>query len=179
MGEKQKYFDSEPVTRSRRRTVEEVGDVERGFVPASGIDGSFASPALQKGNKAETDEWRLAAQSTEDKPQAKTDHSVLRKGHALSFAGIFLFSFVVYFRPYECIPALGWLSSSAFWIAIATIAVFIPTQLGLEGNLTARPREVKLILLLTGLALLSIPFSLSPSSGLIAFLDYVKVILIF
>ena len=181
MAEKPKYFDYEPVTRPRRRTVEEVGDdVERGFVPASSIDGPFASPALQKGNKTETNEWRLAAQSTEEKPQSQTaTHSVLRKGHALSFAGIFLFSFVVYFRPYEWTPALGWLSSSAFWIAIATIAVFIPTQLGLEGNLTARPREVKLILLLTGLALLSIPFSLSPSSGLIAFLDYVKVILIF
>jgi O-antigen ligase len=86
---------------------------------------------------------------------------------------------MLYFRPYEFSQSLAWLSSSAFWIAILTIAIFIPTQLGLEGNLTARPREVNLLLLLTLAALISIPFALSPATAWGSFTDYLKVVMIF
>jgi len=100
-------------------------------------------------------------------------------GHSLSFAGLFLFTFDVYFRPYEWSPALFWLSSSAFWIAALTLAIFIPTQLGLENNLTARPREVKLILLLALMALLSVPFALEPLRAWNGFVEYLKVVAMF
>ena len=76
-----------------------------------------------------------------------------------SFIGLFLFTFVVYFRPYELFSWLSWASSMAFVIAILTLLAFVPTQLGL-GNLTARPREVNLVLLLLLTALLSIPWPL-------------------
>jgi len=36
----------------------------------------------------------------------------------------------------------------AFWIAAATLLVFVPSQLILEGNFTAKPRELMLVLLL-------------------------------
>lgn len=84
-----------------------------------------------------------------------------RRGHALGFAGLFLFTFILYFRPYEQVSFLASFTSMAFWTAVATLAVFFPTQLSLEGTLTARPREVNLLLLLALTALLSIPLALN------------------
>ena len=86
---------------------------------------------------------------------------------------------MVYFRPYEWSPALSWLSSSAFWIAAFTLAVFVPSQLSLEGNLTARPREVNLVLLLTLTALLSVPLALNPLIAWNSFVEYLKVVAMF
>src|ERR1051325_529894 len=102
-----------------------------------------------------------------------------KAGHRLSFAGVFLFTFLVYFRPYELFPSLSWLSKSAFFVAIATLVVFIPTQLGLENKLTARPREVSLALLLLVAGLLSIPLALEPMTALQSFIEFLKVVLMF
>jgi hypothetical protein len=46
-------------------------------------------------------------------------------------------------------------------VALATLAFFLPTQLSLEGTLTARPTEVNLVLLLCLTGLLSIPLALN------------------
>ena len=102
------------------------------------------------------------------------------RGHAVSYFGLFLFTIVLYFRPYEFSSALAWSAGSAFWIALATIIVFLPSQLVLEGNLTARPREVNLILCLTVLALLSIPLGSNPAESWTTFNDtFIKAVLIF
>ncbi|HEX8455713.1 MAG TPA: O-antigen ligase family protein [Pyrinomonadaceae bacterium] len=93
----------------------------------------------------------------------------LKRGHLLSYIGLFLFTFVLYFRPYELFPALSGLTSMAYWLAILTLAIFVPTQFALEGNLTARPREVNLVLLLCLCALISIPLALDPGEAWTAF----------
>lgn len=102
-----------------------------------------------------------------------------KNGHSLSFAGIFIFTFLVYFRPYELFPSLGWLSKGALVAALITLAIFIPTQLSLENTLTARPREVNLALLLLLTGMLSIPLSLEPARALQGFIEFCKVVLIF
>jgi putative inorganic carbon (HCO3(-)) transporter len=104
---------------------------------------------------------------------------IVKRGHAVSFAGLFLFTFVLFFRPYELFPALAWLNSIAFWLAILTLIVFIPTQLGLEGRITARPREVNFVLLLFLMALLSIPLALDRLRAWDGVLEYTKVVLMF
>jgi len=81
--------------------------------------------------------------SQEAQPSA-TSASLLRRGHTLSYAGIFTFTFLVYFRPYELFPSLAWLSRSALVVAALTLIAFIPAQLGLENRITAKLREVKL-----------------------------------
>ena len=102
------------------------------------------------------------------------------RGHALSFVGLFLFSVILYFRPYELVPALSSFMSMAFYTGIITLAIFVPTQLGLEGNLTARPREVNLILLLGLAALLSMPMAISPGEAWTTFNDnLIKALVIF
>lgn len=103
----------------------------------------------------------------------------LRRGHALSFAGLLLFTAVVYFRPQELVPALASLSSLAFWVAVLTLVVFVPTQLGMEGTLTARPREVTLVLALVLLGLVGVPLAVEPAEAWGAWVDYAKVITMF
>jgi probable O-glycosylation ligase (exosortase A-associated) len=107
------------------------------------------------------------------------EHWVHKRGHAITYAGIFVFTFLVFFRPYELFPTLSWLSKSAFVVALLTLAVFVPAQLGLENRITAKPTEIKLILALLVVGLLSIPLALDPSRAFQSFTEYLKVIVVF
>lgn len=103
-----------------------------------------------------------------------------KKGHGVTFALLFLFSIVLYFRPYELIPALSGFKTMAFWVGIVTLAAYFITQMAVEGNVTARPREVNMILLFGIAALLSIPFAIDPGEAWTTFVDFlIKTILIF
>jgi O-antigen ligase len=72
-----------------------------------------------------------------------------------------------------------WLSTSAFWVGLFTLVVFIPTQLALEKRLTAPEKEVKLLLLLMISGLLSIVFAIDRSAAWLSVVDYFKVVVIF
>ena len=104
---------------------------------------------------------------------------ILKRGHSLTYLGLFVFTFLVYFRPYELFPSLAWLSRSALVVAALTLAAFIPTQLWLENRISANLREVKLVaaLLLTGL--LSIPLALDPARAFQSLVEFLKVIVMF
>lgn len=103
-----------------------------------------------------------------------------RRAHALSFAGLYLFTFVLYFRPYELISALSGISSMALIVAVPTLLVFFFTQFTREGNLTARPREVNLVLLFVVAALASIPLALNRGEAWGEFNDkFIKAVLMF
>jgi O-antigen ligase len=102
------------------------------------------------------------------------------RGHTLSFCGLFLFSIVLYLRPYELFPALSSLTSMAFYTGLFTLIVYAITQLAVEGNFTARPREINLILLLGLAALLSIPMAIDPSEAWKLFSELlIKALLVF
>lgn len=122
------------------------------------------------------------AQTTERTPSLLTGAGnwVRRRGHTLSFAALFVFSIVLYLRPYELIPALSSFMSMAFYTGVITLVIFFVTQLSLEGNLTARPREINLILLLGLAALLSMPLAESPAGAWKTFSEMLlKTIVIF
>ena len=68
----------------------------------------------------------------------------------------------------------------AFYVGIVTLSAYFITQLAVEGNLTARPREVNMVLLFGIAGLLSIPFAIDPSEAWDTFVDFlIKTILIF
>src|SRR5688572_3785722 len=69
---------------------------------------------------------------------------IRKRGHTLTFAGLFLFSVILYLRPYELFPALSSFKSMAFYTGLVTLILYVITQFTTEGNLTARPREVSL-----------------------------------
>jgi O-antigen ligase len=103
-----------------------------------------------------------------------------RNGHTLTYIGLYMFSIMVFFRPYELIPALSFLTSTAVFFAVATLLIYIPTQLSTEGNLTTFPTEVKCILALSLIALVTMPIAKSPGLAWAEFNEpFVKVVLMF
>ena len=121
-------------------------------------------------------------QQAADEPTVWTTSAdwIRRKGHGITFVALFVFSVVLYLRPYELIPALSGIKSMAFYVGIVTLSIYAITQIAVEGNLTTRTREVNLILLLGVAALLSIPFAINPGEAWKTFSDLlVKTLLIF
>ena len=139
--------------------------------------------------KEDDDQWRTrdsefpadeAAPASEKVKQEPARVRVLKRGHSLSYIGLFLFTVVLYFRPYELFAGLKFLDQAAYVIAIITLLLFIPSQVGLEGNLTARIRCVHLVLLLALAGLLSMPGATRPSEAWTEFNDvFIKAVLMF
>lgn len=111
-----------------------------------------------------------------DGVRAKT---ILKRGHFVSFVGLYLFTALVYFRPYEMFASLSWTSKSAFWIALATALIFVPAQLGIDGRLSIMTPEVKFVLLLVLASALSIPLATESGRAWLKFNEYLKVVLMF
>ena len=113
------------------------------------------------------------AQTTQAAQTGETGSSLMtgagnwirRRGHSISFALLFLFSVILYIRPYEFFPGLSSFTSMAFYTGIVLLGVYGISQLALEGNLTARPREINLVLLFTLAALLSMPLAVNPGEA--------------
>lgn len=142
--------DYEPVKHSRRSRVAEP-------VTSAGFN-SFSNSSDQASNPSSN---LVASVGRQDAKQEKT---TLRSGHALTYVGLYLFTVVLYARPSEFYPS-PLTASIALIIGILTLAAFVPSQLSLEGSLTAPLREVNLILLLGLMGLLSIPLAMSSSDA--------------
>lgn len=90
--------------------------------------------------------------------------TALTPAHKFSYAALFAFTVILYARPSEFYPSVV-TASIALVIGIITLGFFIPTQLGLEGTLTAPLPEVKLVALLALAALVSIPLAMDPATA--------------
>lgn len=189
------FVDYEPVTRTRggrARLWEDEADAAPNVAdwPLSSAPLKDASELDEDGREAvEPPDQSRAALADDDNllssaprigKKKKKESWIEKRGHAVSYFGLFLFTAILYFRPYELIPALNGLSSMAFISALFTLCFFFPTQLTLEGNLTSRPREVNLVLLLCVSALLSIPLAIVPGEAWATFNDvFIKAVLMF
>lgn len=164
------FVDYEPVTPSRRARAREMEEasvlVPETFAPAKEEEDSTERPAAE-------------ASKSSPKKEAKPENWIFRRGHAISYTGLFLFTVVLYFRPYELFTALRSLTSLAFWLGVFTLAAYLPSQLATEGNLTARPREVNLLLLFCLAALISIPPAINPGEAWGTFTEFLRPAMIF
>ncbi|MBX7061266.1 MAG: O-antigen ligase family protein [Pyrinomonadaceae bacterium] len=141
-------------------------------VPTQKINAPANGTVKVKGQKASRSELDQAALAR--------DNWLVRNGHSLTFIGLYLFSILVLFRPYELLPGLGFLSATAFYFALATLLIYLPSQLATEGNATIFTTEIKAILALTALALFSIPIAKDPKTAWDTFNDpFIKAVLIF
>jgi putative inorganic carbon (HCO3(-)) transporter len=86
----------------------------------------------------------------------------LKRGHAFTYLGLFLFTIILYARPSEFYPSPV-TASIALIVGVITLSIFVVSQLSLESTLTAPVLEVKLILLFALTGVLSIPLAMSPS----------------
>lgn len=165
-------LDYEGVFPSKRSRPEDAESMGKGVFKEIDLDKPSQRPA-EASEKKEKDEKPSFMEVEAGQWQAK-------RGHGLTFALLFVFSIVLYFRPYELIPALSGFKSMAFWVGIVTLTVYFITQLAVEGNLTARPREVNMVLLFGLAGLLSIPFAIDSTEAWNTFFDFlIKTILIF
>ncbi len=115
-----------------------------------------------------------------DRKLLTADEWLVRNGHFVTYIGVYLFSILVLFRPYELIGALSFLSATAFYFALATLIIFLPSQFAVEGNFTMFSTEVKAILALTALALITMPIAKDPSVAWLKFNDtFIKAVVIF
>jgi len=163
-------FDYEPVSRSGAgaRNFESVFDPpEDKEAPLNNVPATAPAPEINPNDKEE-----LAANNA-------ARSLLIKRGHAVTFVGLFLFTALVYFRPYEVFPSLKWTSSSAFWVALATMAVFVPSQLALEGKITIKSRQITLMLLLLLGVLLSVPLAMNRAMAWGGFVEFLKVVIVF
>jgi O-antigen ligase len=157
-------LDYEELFPTNRRTAREGESFVNPSVstrPGKGWDAS--GPALFGNSSSHADSAngsppRVNA-ATPQKGPTDSIYLLRRNGHTVTFAGLFLFSIILYIRPYEFFPGLSSFTSMAFYSGIITLTIYAATQLSLEGNLTARPKEINLVLLLTVAALLSMPLA--------------------
>ena len=106
-------------------------------------------------------------------------HTFLQRGHALTYAALFLFTIILYARPAEFYPS-PLTASIALIVGLLTLAIFFPSQLALESTLSARPREVNLILLFCVTSLLSIPLAINPFEAWLQFSGtFIRCVIIF
>lgn len=123
---------------------------------------------------------RKARREEKDRQLLSRDRWLARNGHFLTYLGLYLFSILVLFRPYELIPGLGFLASTAFYFAIATLVIYLPTQVATEGNLTVLTTEVKAVFAMTATALITMPLAKDPGLAWEIFNDpYIKAVIIF
>jgi putative inorganic carbon (HCO3(-)) transporter len=170
---KPKIVDYEPVFPSRARRDSDFHAQPESW-PSSDKFDSFDNPAIKPAapvNEEAANNTTLLTTSAD---------WIRRKGHTISFSALFVFTIILYFRPYELIPGLSSFKSMAFYVGIVTLAIYAITELAVEGNLTARTREINLALLLGVAALLSIPFAINPGEAWKTFSELlVKALLIF
>jgi hypothetical protein len=103
----------------------------------------------------------------------------LKHGHVFSYAALFLFTLILYARPAEFYPS-ALTASMALIVGMATLGLFVPSQLALEGTLTARPREIHLVLLFCLTALLSVPLAINREEAWLEFSStFIRCIVIF
>ncbi|HET6670629.1 MAG TPA: O-antigen ligase family protein, partial [Pyrinomonadaceae bacterium] len=173
---KSNFVDYEPLSNSRRARAPE-GE-EFGVYKPVGVE-SGSEPIRHTADDRSKEVSEVNAAKVMHANSTSLTRTALRRGHGLSFIGLFLFTMLVFFRPYEFSPWLAWLSKGALITAIATLVFFVPTQLGLENRLSVRTREVNLVLLLLLLCLISVPFALDKLQAWNSFVDFLKVVVMF
>ncbi len=174
MGNIEDLWDYEPLARP-------AGKGTAGKEPAESEWPSRATPAAEPDEKSFDKPVAPPVQSPAVSPvQESLRRSILRRGHTISYIGLFFFTVVLYFRPYELFSALSSLDKLAYWLAITTMLVFIPSQLVLEGNVTALPRPVKLVLFIALAGVLSMITAINRSDAWDEFNDvFIKAVLMF
>jgi len=141
--------DYEPLKPSRKLARADADVLDDGWLP---VKEESVKPIVKE-QQAETTVWKF-------KPATEVWNH--RNAHFFTFLTLLLYTTLAYFRPYELSPALEWTRSLPYWIAVAMLVIFIPSQFVAEGSLTARPKEVNVALLLALVATLSIPQAVSP-----------------
>src|SRR5262249_3941013 len=100
--------------------------------------------------------------------------------HWLAFAGICLFTLLMYSRPHEIMPGLlGWLPLPKI-VATSSILIYVASKLRAGESLIIWTPELKLIALFWTLGLLFAPIAASPGDSFNVLFDpLIKILIVF
>ena len=102
----------------------------------------------------------------------------LSNGQDFAYAGLILFTIMLYVRPNELLP-IGTFPIVKI-ITIGTLVAFFIERFGQGGPISVMPKPFKYLLTVAGLSILSIPFGLDPGNSFTAFTDlFLKILLVF
>src|SRR5439155_15183331 len=103
--------DYEPVMPSPSRRYFDSRECESDSAPIQAVAATVA-PAAPAKFPARAKSISVKPQSSSEPrrttPAPLTDRWTLSRGHSLTYLGLFVFTFLVYFRPYELFPSLAW-----------------------------------------------------------------------
>src|SRR5262245_10162692 len=100
--------------------------------------------------------------------------------HRLAFAGIFLFTLLMYSRPQEIIPWLFGRLPLPKIVAILSILIYVASRLRAGERLIVWTTEMKMMTLLWALGLLFVPVAASPGDSFNVLFDpLIKILIVF
>jgi len=103
-----------------------------------------------------------------------------RDSHKFAFAGLFLFTLLLYLRPNEMFPGIFGSLPLAKVVGISTTLAYIVSRLIKGERLTIWPLELKMVAIILLLGILFIPTSAAPHDSINMLTDpFVKVVIIF
>ncbi|HKQ77335.1 MAG TPA: O-antigen ligase family protein [Blastocatellia bacterium] len=88
-----------------------------------------------------------------------------RGAHRLAFAGIYLFTLLVYLRPHEIIPGVFFGLPAPKLVAISVILIYIGSKLSASERLITWSLELKMMTLVCALGFLFAPMAASPADS--------------
>src|SRR5687768_7748740 len=101
-------------------------------------------------------------------------------GNSLAFAGLYLFTFLLYARPNELLPGIFGTFPIIKIVAVGTALTYGASMLNAGRPITIWPLELRMLLLMIMLAVLFMPFAISPQDIMNTFSDtFFKIVLIF
>jgi len=102
-----------------------------------------------------------------------------RGKHGLAFAGVYLFTLMLYTRPNDLFPALGTFPLVKI-VAIAILLIYIGSKLSAGDRLTVWTTEMTTLMVIAALGVLFMPLAASPKDSLDTLTDtYLKTVIIF
>jgi putative inorganic carbon (hco3(-)) transporter len=100
--------------------------------------------------------------------------------HGLSYAGLFLFTLLLYARPNDSFPEVFGTFPIVKIIAIITLVTYVTSKLTRGEPLSVWPIELKMLTLIAALGALFIPFAIAPQESIDLLTElFLKVVVIF
>ncbi|HKG22416.1 MAG TPA: O-antigen ligase family protein, partial [Blastocatellia bacterium] len=106
------------------------------------------------------------------RPDAVSESGLKPRGtHGLAFAGLFVFTFLLYARPNEMFPEFFGSFPLVRIVAIGTLAAYFVSKLVAGERLTAWPVELKMFVVITVLGIAFVPIAAAPGDSMDVLLD--------
>ena len=118
-------------------------------------------------------------QSGDTGPPLRSDAGAPRGKHWLAFAGVYLFTLMLYARPNDLFPALGDFPLVKI-VAMSVLTIYILSKGAAGDRLSVWTLEMTMLVAIAALGLLFMPIAASPKDSLDTLTDpYLKTVIIF